>query len=427
MADEHGSSEGQRSEEGPTEEERTAGRLGGLRGRLPFGHREPEGPPALEVTPDITDDTALLRPATARDPLERTADTTAASADPETLTPRPPETPALAESSAATPPAPALTNPALTPSASTGTDAPLLPPAVPEHASIATAAPEAVHPDPEPGYPHPGELEQILEIEPPSLHRPTPRMTSHLAVLTAIATLVMLAFLLIEPSPRWLLLLGAAAVIFGLDGTLRQTWRDPFASGAETAPYLFVPALYILAVPVLIEHNVRGELAVLVGLIAGGAFGALAWAETASVRPLSPEHPIGRLIATGGAYIAGFALFSLTYVFEVGLPSAVLAVALVSAMLAVELLREGEIDPLETLGFALVTGVVMAEARWLLYYMPLDTYLAGLTLLLAFYLLTGLLHSHITRALTLPLALEYSGIAAAGLALVVAARAVGLA
>jgi hypothetical protein len=252
-------------------------------------------------------------------------------------------------------------------------------------------------------------------------------MTPHLAVLTGMATLVMLAFLLIEPSPRWLLLLGAAAVIFGLDGTLKQTWRMPFAAGAETAPYLFVPALYMLAVPVLIEHNIRGELVLPIALLAGAGFGAIAWAETASVRPLTPEHAIGRLVATGGTYIAGFALFSLTYVFEVSLPSAALAVALVSAMLAVEILREGEVDPMETLGFALVTGAVMAEARWLLYYMPLDTYLAGLTLLLTFYLVTGLLHSHVTRALTIPLSLEYSAIAAAGLALVVVARAAGLA
>lgn len=348
-----------------------------------------------------------------------------------------------------TPPIPATINPALTlgvprdPALTTQPTA--TPPTITGRASMATAAAEANRPAPGPGEPQPpgaGEQstldpipeagaapmpEPALEPETPSLRHRTPRMTPHLAVITAMATLVMLAFLLIEPSPRWLLLLGAAAVIFGLDGTLRQTWREPFASGADTSPYLFVPALYMLAVPVLIEHNIRGELAVVVGLIAGGGFGALVWAETASVRPLSPEHPIGRLIATGGTYIAGFALFSLTYVFEVGLPSAVLAVALVSTMLAVELLREGEIDPLETLGFALVTGAVMAEARWLLYYMPLDTYLAGLTLLLVFYLVTGLLHSHITRALTLPLSLEYSGIAAAGIALVVVARAAGLA
>lgn len=262
--------------------------------------------------------------------------------------------------------------------------------------------------------------------EPRTLQHPTP-IGAHLVVLTGLATLVILGFLLTEPSPRWLLLLGAAAVVLGLEGTLRQTWREPFESGADTAPYLFVPAIYMIAVPVLIEHNVPGELAILAGLAAGAGFGALAWAELATVRPNSFEYLRARLIVTASTYLAGFAIFSLTYVFEVSLPAALAAVALAASMLAVEALREGEVDPLETLGFALVTGVVLAETRWLLYYLPLDRYLAGLTLLLAFYLVTGLLHSHITRAFSSSLATQYAAIAAAGLMLVAAARAAGLA
>ena len=252
-------------------------------------------------------------------------------------------------------------------------------------------------------------------------------ISAHLAVLTGVATVVIVAFLLVEPSPRWLLLLGAAAVVFGLDGTLRQTWRAPFALGQETAPFLFAPALYMLAVPVLIEHNVSGELALLVGIGAGLGFGGLAWAEVASVRPQAAEYEQARIVVTANTYLAGFAIFSLSYVFEIGLPAAIIATSIAASMLAVEILREGEIDPMETLGLSLVAGVVIGEFRWLLYYVPLDTYLAGLTLLLVFYLATGLLHSHVVRALNRIIALEYGGIAAAGLALVVLARAAGLA
>jgi len=252
-------------------------------------------------------------------------------------------------------------------------------------------------------------------------------ISAHLVVLTAIATAVILAFLLIEPTPRWLLLLGAAAVVFGLDGTLRQTWRAPFAFGQETAPFLFAPALYMMAVPVLIEHNVSGELVLLVGLGAGLGFGGLAWAELASVRSQAPEYEQARIVVTANTYLAGFAIFSLSYVFDISLPAAVIATAIAASMLAVEILREGEIDPMETLGLSLVTGVVVGEFRWLLYYIPLDTYLAGLTLLLVFYLTTGLLHSHVIRSLTRTVALEYGGVAAAGLALVVLARTAGLA
>jgi len=183
----------------------------------------------------------------------------------------------------------------------------------------------------------------------------------------------------------------------------------------------------MMAVPVLIEHNVSGELVFLVGLGAGFGFGALAWAEIASVRAQAPEYDQARVIVTANTYLTGFAIFSLSYVFEISLLAAIIATSVAAAMLAVEVLREGEIDPMETLGLSLVTGVIIGEARWLLYYIPLDTYLAGLTLLLVFYLATGLLHSHVIRALNRVVAVEYSGIAAAGLALVILARAVGLA
>lgn len=277
----------------------------------------------------------------------------------------------------------------------------------------------------------PRELDEAAEpLLPETAAGPRTRpagISAHLAVLTGVATVVIVAFLLIEPSPRWLLLLGAAAVVFGLDGTLRQTWRAPFALGQETAPFLFAPALYMLAVPVLIEHNVSGEFALLVGIGAGLGFGGLAWAEVASVRPQAAEYEQARIVVTANTYLAGFAIFSLSYVFEIGLPAAVIATSIAAAMLAVEILREGEIDPMETLGLSLVAGIIVGEFRWLLYYVPLDTYLAGLTLLLVFYLATGLLHSHVVRALNRIIALEYGGIAAAGLALVVLARAAGLA
>ncbi|MDO9446042.1 MAG: hypothetical protein Q7K37_12080, partial [Dehalococcoidia bacterium] len=274
-------------------------------------------------------------------------------------------------------------------------------------------------------------VEAPIETEPyvpvvPSIHRPVP-VSAHMAVITGLATFVTLAFVLVEPSPRWWLLLGAAAVIFGMDGVLRAAWRHPFEAGQETAPFLFLPALYILAVPVLIEHNARGEWALPMALVGGLGFGVLTWGEVASVRVSAVEYPRARLVTTSVAYFTAFAFFSLTYVFQVGLFPAMVAVGLASTMLSVELLREGEIDPLETLGFALVSGLVVAEGRWVIHYLPLDRYMAGLALLVVFYFTTGVVHSYITRQFTPRLAIEYGGISAAALALVVLARAGGLA
>ena len=244
--------------------------------------------------------------------------------------------------------------------------------------------------------------------------------------LTVLVTLLFLMFVLIEPTPRWVVLFGSAVAALAMDGVLRSTRRAPFDADADTTPYLFLPALFVLATPVFVEHNVRGFWAAPAALAAGAAFGVVAIAQVASVREFDPARPLARFLAVAATYFVAFALFSLSYRFDLDLQPALAAVALVSMLLAVEVLRDGEIDPLETLAFAIVTALVVAEVRWTLHFLPLDGYLAGLTLLLAFYFVTGVLHSHLTRQLDAVVAGEYLGIAAVGVALVTGARAAGL-
>ena len=248
-----------------------------------------------------------------------------------------------------------------------------------------------------------------------------------LITLTLLMTVIFLMFLLIEPTPRWIALFGGVVAALSLDGILRSQRREPFENGADATPYLFLPALFAIAVPVFAEHNVRDFWAAPVAIAAGIAFGAVAVAEVASVREFDPARNVGRFIAAGATYFVAFALYALTYRFGLGLQESIAAVAFVSALLAIELLHEGEVDPLETLLFAAVTAIAIAEVRWALHFLPLDGYLAGLALLLSFYFVTGLLHSHLVRQLSITMATEYAIVTAAGIALVIWARAAGLA
>ncbi len=255
-------------------------------------------------------------------------------------------------------------------------------------------------------------------------------ITAPLVILASLIALSFLLFVTIEPSPRWLLLFTAIIAVLGTDGVLRQAWPRPFSraedDGADSTPYLFLPALAAIAWPMLIEHNVRGYLVIPAALLAGGAFTAMLTAQLSSVRVSATVYPLARLASTAAVYFTAFALFSLSYVLEPELPAAIAAVAVIAAMLGVELFREGQVDPLETLVFAGVTGVILAEARWAMYYVPVGGYLAGLALLLGFFLVTGLLHSHLTRRLNNAVALEYAGIAGAGVLLVTVAAQAGL-
>ena len=304
-----------------------------------------------------------------------------------------------------------LTGPVPPPAAA----APVAPPPV---AAAATTLPTA-WPDPAPASSSAGESGRFEGLI----------VTAPIVILGALVTIAFVMFVGIEPTPRWLLLFAAVIAVLGTDGALRRTWPRPFERAPDTAdstPYLFLPALAVIAAPMLIEHNVGGYLVLPAALLAGGAFTAVIAAQVSSVRVAAPAYPLVRLISTAAVYFSAFALFSLSYVLDVELPAAIAAVGVVAAMLGVELFREGQVDPLETLLFSIVTGVILGEVRWVMYYVPVGGYLAGLALLLAFFLVTGLLHSHLTRRLNSTVTLEYAGIVAAGLLLVVIANQAGL-
>ena len=269
-------------------------------------------------------------------------------------------------------------------------------------------------------------------------------LTVEAVVLTVVMTVAFELFLLIEPTPRWLALFGALIAALGTDGVLRAARRAAFEVGTfddaagpprigsggargDTTPYLFLPTLLALTLPVFAEYNAQGYWAIAIGLGSGLLFGVVVVAEVASVRLDDALHTAARFIAAAATYLVGFALFSLAYAFDLGLVPALIAVAAMSVLLAVELLRDGAIDPLETLVFAAITGLVVAQARWVFQYLPIDSYLGGLSLLLVFYFVTGLVHAYMTRHLSASVAVQYAFVALAGGAMVVGARMAGIA
>ncbi len=259
--------------------------------------------------------------------------------------------------------------------------------------------------------------------------RRSPRvvLTAQLCTLVTIEAIVFFAFLLIEPTPRWLVLFGAIVVALSFEEVLRNSIREPFASGADTMPYLFLPTLYALVMPVFVEHTVDGWWVLVIGAALVAGFAAVLAAEIGSVRMHARAYRSARLVAALGAYVVAFAFFDLGYLLEVNVPSAMAAAAVGAALLGIGLIREGEIDPLETLGFAAIVGLIAAQSRGTLHFLPLERELASLVLLLVFYVSSGLLHTHLTRQLSGRAAGEYAAITAAGFALVIGAHASGIA
>ena len=268
------------------------------------------------------------------------------------------------------------------------------------------------------------------DVEPPAAP-PLPRRRTLVdvtaAVLTVLVTLTFLMYLLVEPTQPWIALLGAVVAALGTDGVLRAARYRAIDLGLDPTQQIVLPALYALAVPLFIEDTFRGFWVLAGGLVAGLGFGAALVAQVHSTRAYEEWLEFARPVASAAVYVTAFALFSLTYVFELALVPALAAVALASGLLAIELLRDGHADPPDTLAFAGVVALVVTQLRWALHFVPLDGHLAALALLLGFFLTSGVLHAHLTLQLRRTVVAEYVAIAALGGALIVGASTAGLA
>jgi hypothetical protein len=245
--------------------------------------------------------------------------------------------------------------------------------------------------------------------------------------LLAVAYGIGLAlFLAVEPTKPWILLTVVGLVGLGTDGILRSDRRAGLRGPTDTAPFLFVPVLFALAAGLFLEELVRGYATVPAAIGASALLGTAVYGECASAVTDSPSYAQGRLVLNVLTYLSAFAFYAVVYAFDVDLLPAAFAVGLFSLLLAVELFREAEADAYRALVFSGAIGLVVAEARWALYFLPLEGFLAAVLLLLVFYLATGLVQHHLTGQLNRRIATEFSIVSAIGLAVVIIGRAFSL-
>ncbi len=247
--------------------------------------------------------------------------------------------------------------------------------------------------------------------------------SSRVPLLVLVYTVGLLLFLAIEPTKPWILLVVTGLVAVATDGVLREHPHAEFEGDvAGTSPFLYLPSLLTLGSGLFLEDVASGYLVVPGVFAAAGLMAAVQYAEHLSIDGQDALYPLSRLVLNVATYLTGFAIFAVVYTFDVALVPAAIAVGLVSLLLSVEVLREAEAEPVRALVYAGVVGLVVAEARWVLYFLPLESYLAAVFLLLVFYLVSGLVQHHLTEDLTRPVLAEFSFIAVVGAVIVVLGR-----
>ena len=250
--------------------------------------------------------------------------------------------------------------------------------------------------------------------------------SAYIPILSIVYALGLGLFLAVEPTKPWILLTVVALVGLGADGILRTHLRAQLRGLTDTAPFLFVPVLLALASGLFLEEVVHGYRAVPAVLGASVLLAASLYGEYVSALSHGPSYSLGWLLLNVLTYLAAFAFYAVVYAFDVELLPSAFAVGLFSTLLAVEVFREAETDAYRALVFAAVVGIVVGEARWALYFLPLEGFLAAVLLLLVFYQATGLIQHHLTGHLNRRIAAEFSLLTAAGLAVVIIGRVLSI-
>ncbi len=241
--------------------------------------------------------------------------------------------------------------------------------------------------------------------------------------LAAILALGMTAFLAIEPTQSWLLLLLSGLAALGTDGVVRTHPKARFQRLDDTALFLFVPVLFTLSLGLFLEEVAGGHWTIAVGLLSVIPYWLILRCEYESVDRRAPHYQTTRLVLNGATYVISFLFFATFYDFDLSLVTSVFAAGVVSILLAIEVLREEAMDTGRTIIYAAAIGLLLAEAAWVTHFLPLEGSAAAVFLLLAFYLMTGLMHNYLANRLNVRTASEFASVALAGLMVVIVSQA----
>lgn len=232
----------------------------------------------------------------------------------------------------------------------------------------------------------------------------------------------MAAFVAIEPTQEWLLLLLTGLVALGSEGIIRTHPQARDFELDDIILHIFAPTVFTLVIGLFLEDFANGYAAVPAGILMALPFGAILNAEYHSINHRSPLYHAAHLMLNTTAYVTAFLFFVAIYDFDIDLWKTVAAVGIVSFILAVEILREETYDLGQLLVFSAVVGLLAAQTALAIYFLPLSGGASAVFLLLAFYSVTGVLHHYLIDDINGFTIAEFIAISLAGLGMIAVSR-----
>ncbi len=213
-------------------------------------------------------------------------------------------------------------------------------------------------------------------------------------------------------SGTWLFaILLTALTAAGVESIMRSHPHVLMSETQYTAILWVLPCMVATAAALIVPAIPGSRLDAFAGItIAGGLMMLVILGEYYTIDFYDSAYSFARLGLNLATYLTALLIFINIYGLRVrSILSAPLTFVL-SALLALELLRGSEADVRRTWLYAAVTGLAMAEAIWAINYWAVSSLVGSVTLLLLFYVITGLFQQHLWGRLRWRLLVEFAAV-----------------
>jgi len=277
---------------------------------------------------------------------------------------------------------------------------------------------------------------QAIQIE-RSAQQAAAELRQRIAVLIALITLTPVLLLVVELPSRTttlnvlgsaltislttdsvLMLLMPVLTVAGVDWILRDHREVQQGEVPYLFPFWVAPGLAAMASATLIARAQTWPVWISTLVIGTVIITILVIAEYIALSPRARGYALARLAVTSLSYVIAFALLTLIYSGrERSIVSSTFCL-FVAGLLALDLLSPHVIGLRLSGLFALVIGLLVAQANWALSYWNISDWSGGVMLLAVFYVTTGLAQQHFQDRLTREVLIEFAVITTVALVVV---------
>lgn len=246
--------------------------------------------------------------------------------------------------------------------------------------------------------------------------------TERLVLLAAVVA-AGLGLSLITPPP-WLFVLAATAIgvaCIGSDQLIHAYWRQHRRHRRRYDITLWIFPALIVAGGFLVLRLPFFSTGAVVALGIGAAtllFAAVVVCQLHSLSTEDGHYALARFVLTLLVYLSAFGIYSAIYAPRIRSAYSATAVVVVTMLLCLELFRGQTVDGRRAATYAVVLGLAVGEVTWALNYWLVSPLAGGLLMLVVLYAGAGIAQSHMSGELNGRTLLEFAGVAAAAILLV---------